>query len=102
VPVICSDLPVFREVGRTVPDFIDPLDGPAWLAAIRAYAAPNSQQRAAQLARLRGWQAPRWDAHMDAVLALLERVSGGGMINPRDRPAPLQAVRPLADEVTAC
>jgi glycosyltransferase involved in cell wall biosynthesis len=102
VPVICSDLPVFREVGRTVPDFIDPLDGPAWLAAIRAYAAPNSQQRAAQLARLRGWQAPRWDAHMDAVLALLDWVSGGGMINPRDRPAPLQAVRPLADEVTAC
>ena len=27
VPVICSDIPVFREVGRNVPEFLDPLDG---------------------------------------------------------------------------
>src|SRR6202022_1322602 len=26
VPVICSDIPVFREVGRDVPDYVDPLD----------------------------------------------------------------------------
>jgi glycosyltransferase involved in cell wall biosynthesis len=81
VPVICSDIPVFREVGRDAPEFLSPLDGLGWLQAIRDYSVPNSPRRAAQLARLATWQAPRWEPHIDAVLELIEQISqeAGGM-----------------------
>jgi glycosyltransferase involved in cell wall biosynthesis len=72
VPVIASDIAVLRETGGEVPDYIDPLDGPGWLAAIANYADPRSPMRAAQLKRMRGWQAPRWDAHFERVLPFLD------------------------------
>ncbi len=77
VPALCSDLPALREVGGAVPDYLDPLDGAAWRRAVLDYAAPDSAARAAQLSRLEGWRAPGWDAHFDAVDALLERVVSG-------------------------
>jgi len=72
VPVIASDIAVLRETGGDVPDYIDPLDGPGWMAAIADYAGPRSPMRAAQLERMHGWQAPRWDAHFEAVLPFLD------------------------------
>ncbi|GAA0586879.1 glycosyltransferase family 1 protein [Craurococcus roseus] len=77
VPALCSDLPALREVGGAVPDYLDPLDGAAWRRAVLDYAEPGSAARAAQLSRLQGWRAPGWDAHFDAVDALLERVVRG-------------------------
>ena len=77
VPALCSDLPALREVGGAVPDYLDPLDGAAWRRAVLDYADPASAARAAQLSRLAGWRAPGWDAHFDAVDALLERVVSG-------------------------
>jgi len=74
VPAIASDIPAFREVGQDVPEFLDPLDGPGWAAAIMDYAVPGSPRRAAQLERLRGWQAPRWEDHFRVAERLLERV----------------------------
>ena len=68
-PVIASDLPVFHEIGHEVPDFIDPLDGPAWHAAIVAYAGHDSPERNAQLARLAVYRAPSWDDHFASVNA---------------------------------
>ena len=35
VPVVASNLPVFREIGSEVPYYIDPIDGPGWAQAIR-------------------------------------------------------------------
>ena len=52
VPALCSDIAALRETGGDVPEFLDPLDGPGWRAAILDYAAPQSPRRAAQLARL--------------------------------------------------
>jgi glycosyltransferase involved in cell wall biosynthesis len=75
VPVICSDIPVFHEVGRAAPEYLDPLDGLGWLEAVRNYATPGSPRRAAQVERLEGWAAPRWESHMQGVLALLDQVS---------------------------
>lgn len=66
-PVLASDLPVFHEIGQEVPDFIDPLDGPAWQAAIEDYARPGSEARIAQLARLARFSPPRWDDHFAMV-----------------------------------
>ena len=71
VPAICSDLPVFREIAAGVPEFLDPLDGPAWRSAVLDYARPDSPRRAAQLARLRGFRAPTWADHFSTVDAAL-------------------------------
>lgn len=70
-PVIASDLPVFHEIGQEVPDFIDPLDGPAWYDAILDYSLTHSPRRDAQLARLEAFRAPRWEAHFASVRAWL-------------------------------
>ena len=70
-PVIASDLPVFHEIGQEVPDFIDPLDGPAWHAAIVDYTEHDSPKRNAQITRLAAYSAPSWDDHFSAVDAWL-------------------------------
>lgn len=68
VPVICSDLPAHREVGGAVPEYLDPLDGPGWRAAISDYAAEKSPRCQAQRARMRRWRAPEWRDHLNTVL----------------------------------
>jgi glycosyltransferase involved in cell wall biosynthesis len=70
-PAICSGLRALREVGGDVPIYLDPLDGPGWMAAIRDFAAPGSPARATQLARLRHWSPPSWGSHLESVLAMI-------------------------------
>ena len=67
VPVIASDQPVFREIAGDIPDYLDPLDAPAWQVAILAYAEKDSPARHAQLERLARFRAPTWDAHFASV-----------------------------------
>ena len=74
-PVIASDIAAHREVGGGVPDFCDPLDGPAWHAAILDHASRGAMHQA-QLARLPQWHAPVWDAHMAIAAAAIEGVRG--------------------------
>lgn len=73
-PVIASDLPVFHEIGRNVPDFIDPLDGMSWYTAVVDYARPDSPMREAQLTRLEGFRPPFWSDHFERIDAWLERL----------------------------
>lgn len=73
-PVIASDLPALREAGGDVPDYLDPLDGAAWIEAIRNYAEPQSSRRQAQLQRLRSWSPPNWDAHLWQALDFIDEV----------------------------
>ena len=61
-PVIASDIPVHRELAGDAATLIGPLDGPAWLSAIRAAATARPPAPA--------YAAPTWPAHFD----LLERV----------------------------
>jgi len=75
VPVVCSDLPALREAGGDAPLFLDPLDGPAWQRAIDDLAAAKSTERAAQMRRMAGWQAPTWPEHIAIVLALLHKLA---------------------------
>lgn len=70
-PVICSDLPALREAGGSVPDFIDPLDGPEWIRAIMDYSANDTGPRARQIERLAGWTPPSWQGHIETVLKLI-------------------------------
>ncbi|MEY4850613.1 MAG: hypothetical protein RLZZ331_1617 [Pseudomonadota bacterium] len=72
VPVIASDLDVFREIGQGVPDLLPPDDVDGWAAAVMAYAAPDSPARAAQTARLAQFRAPDWPGHFAQVDGFLE------------------------------
>lgn len=74
VPVIASDLPVFREVAGEIPEYIDPLDGKRWSELVSDYANPDSRLRAAQLDRMGGFKAPTWADHFARVDALLDRL----------------------------
>jgi glycosyltransferase involved in cell wall biosynthesis len=71
VPVIASDLPVFRELAGDVPDYLDPLDGLGWLTLIRDYCDPQALARSAQLERMAGFRAPGWPEHFAQVERLL-------------------------------
>lgn len=72
VPVIASDLAVFREISADIPDYIDPLDGPAWLNRILAYVPANSPARAAQVARIARFRESTWPEHFERVDAFLD------------------------------
>jgi glycosyltransferase involved in cell wall biosynthesis len=71
-PAVASPLSVFQEIAGSVPDYVDPLDGPAWAQAIRDYAAAGHPRRSAQLERMRGFRGPAWKDHFDQVEGLLE------------------------------
>ncbi len=75
VPVLCSDLPALRETGGAVPDYLDPLDGSGWLAAILDYAARQSRRREAQLGRLAEWHPARWEDHFAAVRRMIAQLA---------------------------
>jgi glycosyltransferase involved in cell wall biosynthesis len=75
VPVICSDIPAFREVGRDTPEYLDPLDIQAWREAVVDYCHADSARREAQLHRLPHWPMPPWQAHFRIVEKLLHEIS---------------------------
>jgi glycosyltransferase involved in cell wall biosynthesis len=66
-PVIASDLPVFREIGQGVPDFLLPLDTPGWEDAILSYAEDDSSRRAAQVSRMERFRTPTWEDHFAKI-----------------------------------
>ena len=74
VPVIASDLAVFREVAGAVPDYLSAIDGLGWAKAIEDYARPFSARRETQKQRMAHFAAPTWHGHFEHVHALLERL----------------------------
>ena len=74
-PVIASPLRVFREIAGDIPDYIDPLDGTGWAAAVREYARPQGGRRQAQLERVARFDPPTWEQHFVHVDRLLERLA---------------------------
>jgi glycosyltransferase involved in cell wall biosynthesis len=61
-PVIASDIPVHRELAAGA-RLIDPLDGPAWLAAIEAATLERASARPQP--------APTWERHFEIVAGAL-------------------------------
>jgi len=82
VPVIASHLPAFQEMAGDIPEFLDPLDGPAWQQAIRDYMQPDGQRPQLQRQRMSGYAAPTWSAHFAVVDALVD-----SCLRPAGRPA---------------
>jgi glycosyltransferase involved in cell wall biosynthesis len=77
IPVLCSDLPVLHEVGRDVPEYLDPDDVSGWESAILDYAGTGSLRRRAQLGRLAAWRAPSWEDHFRRVERLIDEAPPG-------------------------
>ncbi|MBC7803479.1 MAG: glycosyltransferase family 4 protein [Candidatus Parcubacteria bacterium] len=74
LPVIASDLPAFREIAGTMPEYADPRDGPRWEALVEDYSRPDSQRRQAQLRRIRDFRPTTWAQHFEEVDRFLERL----------------------------
>ncbi len=70
-PVICSDLAALREAGGCGPDFLDPLDGPAWRAHILDYHRCGPRYTT-QKQRLASWRPPSWDDHIAIVCEAID------------------------------
>lgn len=72
VPVIASAIAAHREVGADAADYLDPLDGHAWLQALRDYAAPASARRQARIEAARTYRALSWQEHIETIEELLK------------------------------
>jgi len=86
VPVVASDLTVFRESVGDIPEYLDPLDGPAWCQAVLDYLPEEHPRRTAQAARQRGFIAPTWASHFAAVDAALAAVTAMPTAEPSPAP----------------
>lgn len=75
MPVIASDLAVFREIAGDVPDYLDPRDEDGWYRLIGEYSA-NGPARWLQLDRAAGFRAPRWSEHFRRVDQFLRALDG--------------------------
>ncbi|RST30372.1 glycosyltransferase family 1 protein [Sphingomonas ginkgonis] len=67
VPVIASNLPVFREIGQDMVTLLNPLDGPSWEREVLDYARPDSEARDRQVRRLAEFHTPTWVDHFATV-----------------------------------
>jgi glycosyltransferase involved in cell wall biosynthesis len=71
LPVIASDIPVFREIGGGRLTLIDPTDGPRWREAICAFADESGGVRAHALANMADCRIPTWPAIFETVETFL-------------------------------
>jgi len=67
LPVIASELSVFREIAGNIPDYLDPSDGIGWRNAIVDYSRPDSPRRAKQIERMADLEIPTWNQHFSRV-----------------------------------
>lgn len=67
-PVICSDLPVFREILGNSPIYAQPGDVYLWKQSILQIAGQNEADRTDKTSGNSGFRAPSWDAHFNHVL----------------------------------
>lgn len=75
VPVIASNLTIFHEIAQEVPDYLDPLDGKAWMALIMDYTQDSCAQRNAQLARIQHLKIPTWSEHISKSSEFVQQLS---------------------------
>jgi glycosyltransferase involved in cell wall biosynthesis len=71
VPVIASNLAVFREIANDVPEYIDPLDGKKWEQMIREYSQNDNIHRKNQIERITNLTLPTWENHFNYVDSFL-------------------------------
>ena len=70
-PVIASDLPVFRQLGQSIPTFLSPDDAEGWAGTIAQFCT-DGPDRKRQVAMLSAYDPPRWTDHFERLEAWLE------------------------------
>ncbi|HEY6869059.1 MAG TPA: glycosyltransferase family 1 protein [Novosphingobium sp.] len=75
-PVICSDLPCFREIAGSIPTYLDPLDGKAWERAILSF-RDDCPDRMRQQRLLPAYHGPDWPSHFATIDPWLETLQPG-------------------------
>ena len=66
-PVICSDIPVFREISQNKALLRSPIDGRGWLEAIESMMKTGSALREKYAKKAREFRAPTWDRYFSNV-----------------------------------
>ncbi|KNG93346.1 glycosyltransferase family 4 protein [Pseudaestuariivita atlantica] len=69
VPVVCADLPVYREFLGDIPVYAKPDDRYAWSRIIEGLTKDPGAARRAHLDKMQGYSPPTWDAHFKIVLS---------------------------------
>jgi glycosyltransferase involved in cell wall biosynthesis len=77
VPVIASATAAHREVGGAFVDYVDPLDGPGWMAALDAHVGPDGPRRLQRLADLSRYRPVAWSDHMARIEDIATRLTTG-------------------------
>ncbi|WP_243444057.1 glycosyltransferase family 4 protein [Asaia prunellae] len=73
-PVICSDIPVFREIGGDTAHYINPLDGMGWMRRIEEFSQmTNDEARAPNRANPR--PGLHWDQSISEALTQIENLA---------------------------
>jgi hypothetical protein len=72
VPVIASDIPVFRETGGGRITAVSPIDGEGWLETIRALARFNRPERQTIRAECKRYEASAGSNYFAEVSGFLE------------------------------
>lgn len=71
VPVLASDISIFREIGFGVVELLSPIDGIAWKDKILQYMSFNSDKRHEQIQKMMDKKIqdklPTWETHFDVV-----------------------------------
>lgn len=67
VPVLASDLPIFREIAGNIPEYADPQNPEEWMQLIMEYAQPKSLKRKVQCERIASYSLPTWKEHFSEV-----------------------------------
>jgi glycosyltransferase involved in cell wall biosynthesis len=104
VPVIASDIPVFRAIGGDHVMTIDPIDGIGWRSAIRAFTPAGSVERDGYAAKIAGYDAPNWSDLFERVEAFLEelpRTARGADVHHRCCASALEVQNTLATKSAA-
>jgi glycosyltransferase involved in cell wall biosynthesis len=70
-PVVCSDIPVFREVTQEKALLLSPLDGLGWLRAVESLAARDSLLTVELSAKTRAFRPPTWSVYFRNIEAFL-------------------------------
>lgn len=74
IPVIASDLTVFREIAGDIPEYINPMDGIGWKNLIIEYARSDSKMREKQLFRIKSFLPVSWKNHFNVVAPFIDAI----------------------------
>ncbi|MCT4554893.1 MAG: glycosyltransferase family 4 protein [Pelagimonas sp.] len=71
VPILCNDLPIYREILSDIPIYAEVSDRYQWSTMIKRLAETGQTGQFAPQGREITWTPPNWDAHFKAVLTLI-------------------------------